>query len=275
MAATDDRLGLRLGDTTISPAPRSGLGTTPAETLGPDVSPNILLTKQQAQGKLDLTWSDHSPVLKTVLIYDQDAPQPPPGNVNSPFLHYLAVNSGRDIIMPYTPPSPPAGSQPHTYYVELYHQTGPITHRTLSNRIRFKVFEFANDHKLTLVDRLQFQVMSGPDQTDPPPTHPEEGIPFRADTSLTERQQKYCRCVLKVAEKQARGCDPAKRSQGCYNSYAVCGASTHGSVRHCSSEYDFDNFSDRWLLAYARLHSVTVPDPYDRDVLLRTIKDKI
>jgi phosphatidylethanolamine-binding protein (PEBP) family uncharacterized protein len=60
--------------------------------------------------------------LYTVVIWDPDAPHSPS------FLHWLVVNiSGGDIargttVQPYHPPSPPAGSGEHRYYVGLYEQ---------------------------------------------------------------------------------------------------------------------------------------------------------
>ena len=65
--------------------------------------------------------------LYTIIIWDPDAPHDPS------FLHWLVTNiPGGDIshgrvIQPYTPPSPPAGSGEHRYYVGLYEQSQRIS----------------------------------------------------------------------------------------------------------------------------------------------------
>ena len=65
--------------------------------------------------------------LYTIIIWDPDAPHRPS------FLHWLVTNiPGGDIsrgrvIQPYTPPSPPAGSGEHRYYVGLYEQSQRIS----------------------------------------------------------------------------------------------------------------------------------------------------
>ena len=65
--------------------------------------------------------------LYTIVIWDPDAPKSPS------FLHWLVVNiPGGDVakgntIQAYYPPSPPAGSGEHRYYVGLYQQKGKIS----------------------------------------------------------------------------------------------------------------------------------------------------
>ncbi len=64
--------------------------------------------------------------LYTLVIWDPDAPHKPS------FLHWLVTNiPGGDIsrgtvVQTYHPPSPPAGSGEHRYYVGLYEQPGKI-----------------------------------------------------------------------------------------------------------------------------------------------------
>jgi hypothetical protein len=52
---------------------------------------------------------------KTIIIYDQDAPYPPPNNSKSPYVHMIAANLvdqilPENIILPYVGPNPPADS---------------------------------------------------------------------------------------------------------------------------------------------------------------------
>lgn len=65
--------------------------------------------------------------LYTIVIWDPDAPREPS------FLHWLVTNipggniGNGDTIQSYYPPSPPAGSGEHKYFVGLYEQSRPIS----------------------------------------------------------------------------------------------------------------------------------------------------
>src|SRR3990170_7341402 len=60
----------------------------------------------------------------TIILYDLSAP--------APFIHFLAVNvPGKDfkrgeVLLRYIPPSPPPGSSPHTYVLDVYIQAERI-----------------------------------------------------------------------------------------------------------------------------------------------------
>lgn len=238
-----------------------------------------LVSSTLAQKRVSFTWTI-TPNLKTIIVYDQDAPYPPPRNVNSPFVHMLAVNVKDDItetVFSYMPPSPPADSEPHTYFVELYHQTGPVSLRPRTERAKFDVYKFALNNNMTLVARTVFKVGHSPEITTPTatvPSHPDEGINFKSTSTLTEEQKKHCRCRLKAAAKNPGTCNLDKAwGQGkCYNPYAVC--SRAGSrVRSCGKDYDFDTMADKYLIAYAALHNVEAPVPYDREHMIQLAKD--
>lgn len=70
--------------------------------------------------------------LYTIVIWDPDAPKSPS------FLHWLVTNipggdiSQGNVVQPYYPPSPPAGSGEHRYYVGLYEQSGRLPIKKIS-----------------------------------------------------------------------------------------------------------------------------------------------
>lgn len=92
--------------------------------------------------------------------------------------------------------------------------------------------------------------------------HGKTKYPFKEDTWLTERQQKYCSCLPQVNEKG-----------GVDNVFAVCASRTKTSTgrRSCVTEYDYDRMTDDQLMAIAHLHKIAIPYPYDRDSMMRKI----
>ena len=101
--------------------------------------------------------------------------------------------------------------------------------------------------------------------------------PTNHANTLTEPQKKYCRCVLKVAAKQAGACNVDKAwyesrdGVKCYNPYAVCAKSTGTTSRECGKNYSFKDLSDAELTAYAQLSGIIGVTTYDRNTLLSKI----
>ena len=247
---------------------------------------NMSVTPELAKKEIGFTWTQDFN-LKTIIMYDTDAPYPPPRNTSSPMVHILAVNL-RDVIeqtpISYLPPNPPVDSPPHTYMVELYRQTGPLSLEPLLDRSNFDVDKFAALHGLTLLARTSFQVGART------LLHSHDEIPFKPTSTLTESQKAHCRCRLEVGAKQPPACNldkaysasaahsgssiprlPDQREgKTCYNPYAVCSrAGTR--VRSCTEDYDFANMDDKYLIAYATLHGVRPPEPYNRAEMLKLI----
>lgn len=85
--------------------------------------------------------------LYTIVIWDPDAPQ------NPSFLHWLVVNipggdvARGDTLQAYYPPSPPAGSGEHRYYVGLYEQRGPMSVGKVG-QTGFNIDKFTSRHGL-------------------------------------------------------------------------------------------------------------------------------
>ncbi len=112
-----------------------------------------------------------------------------------------------------------------------------------------------------------------------PIVSPGRAAMFIPNTTLTERQQAYCSCVLKVAAKQPGGCNMEKawfekrNGETCYNPYAVCAASVKTSTKECGDNYNYENLSDDHLIAFANLHQIREPAPYNRQAMLQKIYD--
>ena len=98
---------------------------------------------------------------------------------------------------------------------------------------------------------------------------------FKSNSTLSDREEKFCRCALHVLAKNQGYCNkPGKWGRGtdCYNPYAVCAKSTRTSSRHCGDSYDFSGVPDNELRAYAQSHSIAIPTPYDRNGMLANLR---
>jgi phosphatidylethanolamine-binding protein (PEBP) family uncharacterized protein len=97
----------------------------------------------------------------TVVMYDRDAPYPPPNNINAPFIHWLVINiPGNDLeqgnsVLPYLPPNPPS-SDPHRYQLDLYRQLRQLPDSFNVSRHRFPLDKWINRNGLILLDTMNF-----------------------------------------------------------------------------------------------------------------------
>lgn len=214
-----------------------------------------------AQGQLDVSWPANREDLYTLYIYDRSA---------NNYIHFLGVNiPGNNIneglvVYPYVSPNPPSGI--HEYVIQIYQQGSRLNPPHGGSRIGYDTsFLSSLSGKYMGTFRVKAK---GSDKTV---------TWFPEDTSLTKQQQKYCRCVLKVAGKQSTACNTEKawyQSRGgtkCYNPYAVCAKSTKTSSRECGSNYKWEDIPDKELMAYASLSRIPIPDPYTRRAMLDNI----
>jgi len=233
---------------------------------------------ETSQQPLTVDWSAQPDQLYTVAVYDLSAPSES-NPYNSPYLHFLAVNvPGKDIsrgeiLAGYVPPSPPPGSGPHRFVVDIYEQTDKISAAPVTERTKYDPTQLANITKSRLDHRSTFYVLSEGKEVA------RKGARewMRPKSPLPEEKQKYCRCVLRVAAKQPGQCNVEKawfqKRQGrtCYNPYAVCAASVGTTSRQCGLWYDLKNIPDDELTAYASLNKVPIPSPYDREQMLKNL----
>ena len=229
---------------------------------GQPVTDGMVIPMILAQEKLNLYWYRDS-FLKTIIV------------ANVEVVVVLANLSDQirpeNFAVPYRAPSLPG-----SYSIGLYRQAGSIELRYQRREI-FNTAKFVTDHHLILIESVGFSI--APEAADPP--DPPDEISFKTDTSLDQHQQAYCRCLLEVAAQQPETCNTEKawfeKREGkmCYNPYAICHKSVGAGIYSCSPHYNFDAMSDRYLVAYADLHGVVVPKPYNRAKLLGLIKGKI
>jgi len=228
-----------------------------------------------AQKPLSLGWEAFPNKYYTLVMYDISAPTPE-NPANSPYLHLLTVNiPGMDIpkgniVVSYVPPSPPSGSAPHMYIIDIYEQPGLISLESVTDRVRYDLAGLVNRTGLVLTKRFSFFV-------EAPQEYQPKASWLKSETGLSEPKQKFCRCVLDVASKQPESCNrerawyQVREGRMCYNPYSVCAKSVGTTSRKCGESYDFENIPDDQLVAYASLNRIEVPRPYDRTKMLENI----
>lgn len=124
-------------------------GEIPATNQGP------LLTRAAATPQPRTSWD--IPPLKnpyTLLVWDPDAPRP-----NAPYLHWLVMNIGGSTdstgstVVPWAPPTPPAGTGEHRYIFGLFKQANRIQElpEPPAERAAFDLLPFLKRHGLSLV----------------------------------------------------------------------------------------------------------------------------
>ena len=86
---------------------------------------------------------------------------------------------------------------------------------------------------------------------------------FKPGSDLTEGEEKYCKCLLEVQDK----------NNGKYNTYSVCAASTKHSTgrKGCGNYYDFAYIPDKYLRSYLDLRKIKYPVNASRDQLIDII----
>lgn len=84
-------------------------------------------------------------------------------------------------------------------------------------------------------------------------------------TGGSELEREYCRCVVRTtARGEIEVPAVAKR----------CRETTKGSSRRCGDIINWEEYTDAELEAYARSHSVRVPDPYSRAGIIGELRKK-
>lgn len=239
------------------------------------------------ENNFSVLWNSSPQAVYTLMVYDISAPSASYPS-NSPYLHFLSINIPQSDILrgttvfPYQPPNPEPGTGVHQYVVELYQQTTLLSPQGIaSSRINFPVNSFVANNRLVLVGQLTFGTANYGHvhhrRSHRLPENKESWI--NPQSTLSEEERKYCRCVTEVAAKQPAECNADPKAMAghhigtatCYNPYAVCAASTHTTSRHCGASYEFQNLPDDELRGYASLKGLPIPNPYNRSQLLQTI----
>ena len=106
------------------------------------------LTIEQAQSEPHTYWKHPPPsIFYTLVCWDPDAAE-------KSWLHWLVINcdgpdpTTGDIIVDWSPPSPPKGSGLHRYIFGLFQQVGKLTIPPMKSSGGFNPATFATEHKL-------------------------------------------------------------------------------------------------------------------------------
>ena len=103
-------------------------------------------------------------------------------------------------------------------------------------------------------------------------SHSHPGVEyFRKDTTLPEREQAYCRCLLHVGKANFDSQGNLEYSGSARNPYAICHKNIHVGNPRCGQEYDFENLPDEELRGFCLTHKIHIPFPYNRAATLRAI----
>lgn len=230
---------------------------------------------------LQITWHASQRSYHTLIIYDVDA------GSNSPYVHLLIVNipgadiSQGNVVISYISPNPPMKDSLHQYYIDIYRQSNKITSLHDSLRTHFPLNLFIKQHGLRLI--AQEIIYVDPSRQvfflgESSVTINSEHEFIIANSTLDEREQAFCSCVVQVAAKQPGACNLEKawfeerNGEECYNPFAVCANSVGTTSRDCWNNYNFDVMDDKHLQSLAYLHNKPVPSPYDRDSLINTFQ---
>jgi phosphatidylethanolamine-binding protein (PEBP) family uncharacterized protein len=77
----------------------------------------------------------------------------------SEWLHWLVVNDDQ-VVVDYAPPTPPAGSSKHKYYICVYEQEKQIKTTKMTgsreNRLNFSMSDFVHNNKLKCIFYIMF-----------------------------------------------------------------------------------------------------------------------
>lgn len=236
--------------------------------------------------KLQFMWNSSSG-LTTLIFYDLDAPYPERPD-SSPYIHLLVTNipdnviEQGDIIYSYMPPNPPSDSRDHRYVFTVFNQSRVIPNLYQTQRSKFSLRDFIDTYKLKTIgsktivinpQTLQFYLSNDEITNSRRPL-------LRTKSGLSEKQEKYCDCVAKVTAKNPDWCNveqawgETRNGRTCYSPYKVCAKTVGTTTRECSYNYNYDAMSDTQLLSFADLHKINIGQPYNRHILIQTIKSK-
>jgi hypothetical protein len=121
-----------------------------------EIQDGQLITTNEAKQNIFITWNANSNQYYTLIIYD----------ATISYCHALITSiPGMDVakgnmILPYKPPSPPDGSEPHTYYINIYEQSFYVDPKLKITRKNFNLDNFVRQYGLQLFDKIQIKVSS-------------------------------------------------------------------------------------------------------------------
>lgn len=249
--------------------------------------------------QLQIDWDARPRAHYTLIMYDVDAPIST-NPTNSPYVHILiedipgggaAISQGKSYF-PYEVPAPPADDT-HRYVIALYHRgRQPHLPKQYTNRARFDLDQLISADHLEWIDsytlivsaaenafyieHLPLGVSSRESYITVNPDHPY----IMASSTLSEREQAFCDCLVEVAAKQPDECNLERAAydtrQGhiCVDPYRICAKSIKTTTRRCMQNYEFKALDDKQLRSLANLHQLNAPEGITRAEVERQIAAK-
>jgi protein FLOWERING LOCUS T len=255
---------------------------------------------------LQIIWNHKNNIYYTLMIYDIDSP--------SLYVHLLVTNIPRNdieygnIILNYEKPNPPSGN--HRYIIAVFEQKGLINDSKYNTRSRFPLLNFIKqnnlhlvDEKIIIVDHLHndfdladrdslvsdniinsknddppIDKYNRSKNEDPPTNHRSKNNIMKQNSEFNERDEKYCSCVVKVAEKNTEICNLEENwgktisGKTCYSPYAVCAKSVGTTSRTC--DYDYEAMTKEQLISFLNLKKIKVDRKLNKNQLLEIIQNK-
>ena len=207
--------------------------------------------------------------LYTVIILDYNSVKPP-------YLHLLVTNIPKNdiiqgtVVQPFSKFSPPVTDSPHEYHFYLLEQEQPLNNIPQQLVNNFNLDRFRKKYNLQEVDEVVIEVVH--DKNNKKTSWFKPG--------LTEKQEKYCSCVLEVAAKQPGACNleeawfEQRDDNTSYNPYAVCAKSVGTSFRDCGQYYNYDQLPSQLNKAYANLKGLSTMGLSTKEVIEKIYKWK-
>ncbi|AYV84979.1 MAG: hypothetical protein Satyrvirus1_65 [Satyrvirus sp.] len=128
---------------------------------GTKIKDKMVLPLNETQQKPVVTFDKFSSNKYTYVMVDPDAPTKSDAKFKY-WLHWLVINNNEEVV-PFIPPSPPAKSGPHRYFIFLYKQKHGLDKNNLGipnevkeNRKNFKLGDFMADNDLEDVGSVYF-----------------------------------------------------------------------------------------------------------------------
>jgi phosphatidylethanolamine-binding protein len=122
-------------------------------------SNGMILSFEEVQKMPTIKFNKDPNKLYTIIMVDPDAPSRK-NPIYKYWLHWLIINN-HDIIAPYHPPAPPAGSGRHRYYFYLFEQKSVSNKDKLNNlyeeRNNFNLENFIVKYNLNQINCVYFE----------------------------------------------------------------------------------------------------------------------
>nr|QBK90683.1 MAG: HeH/LEM domain protein [Pithovirus LCPAC104] len=223
----------------------------------------ILPDNEENLKNMSFSWKFNPGKFYTIIMYNKKLPYIKNSNFSN--INYLIVNildnelsEGKEIF-PYIEPNIKE-SKPSTYFFEIYEQPNKFENLKYNYSEKYIIDIFIEKFKLKKIYEITFIIRLKNNR-----------ISNGVKEDITEKQAKYCSCVLKVASKQSEVCNIQKKGKGCYNPYAICVSSVGETYRDCGEHYNFKELSYKELVAYATLSKIDISNSDDRANIINKI----